>query len=258
MGLWYQIDPGDADPATFFYYLGQAARRASPHKRRRLPLLTPEYLPDLSTFARRYFENLNSLLRPTGVMVFDNYHEVHENSPLHEVMLQGLSSAAEGINVILVSRSNPPPALVRLRANHLMEMVGWNELRLTPGESQAMVRLRAKQKIPKETIHRLHSMVDGWAAGLVLMLEGLKTEGIEPHVSGGLTPEEIFEYFGNELFDKTDQELREFLLKTALLPKMTAKMAEELTGRSSAHRILSSLSRDNYFTEKRFYGDPIY
>ena len=25
-GLWYQVDPGDADPATFFHYLGLAER----------------------------------------------------------------------------------------------------------------------------------------------------------------------------------------------------------------------------------------
>ena len=35
--LWYQVDPADADPATFFYYLGLAAREAAPHKRKHLP-----------------------------------------------------------------------------------------------------------------------------------------------------------------------------------------------------------------------------
>ena len=42
--LWYQADEGDADPATFFYYLGLAAKKATPRKRKPLPLLTPEYL----------------------------------------------------------------------------------------------------------------------------------------------------------------------------------------------------------------------
>jgi len=62
--LWYQIDEGDADPATFFYYLGQAARRALPRKRKPLPLLTPEYLQGIPTFTQRYFENLFSRLIP--------------------------------------------------------------------------------------------------------------------------------------------------------------------------------------------------
>jgi ATP/maltotriose-dependent transcriptional regulator MalT len=38
--LWYQIDQEDTDPATFFYYLGHAAKKAMPRKRKPLPLLT--------------------------------------------------------------------------------------------------------------------------------------------------------------------------------------------------------------------------
>ena len=64
------------------------------------------------------------------------------------------------------------------------------------------------------------------------MLESVR-RGIEPQILGNLTPEEIFDYFGNELFDKTDKEIQDFFLKTAFLPKMTTKMAEELTDLSS-------------------------
>ncbi len=39
---------------------------------------------------------------------------------------------------------------------------------------------------------------------------------------------------------------------------MTANMAERLTDLPAADRILSSLSRNNYFTEKRFLEEPIY
>src|SRR5687767_11082560 len=41
-GIWYQVDGGDGDLASFFYYLGLAAQ--APRKRRPMPLLTPEYL----------------------------------------------------------------------------------------------------------------------------------------------------------------------------------------------------------------------
>src|SRR5262245_32561771 len=41
--VWCQLDPGDRDPATFFYYLGLTAKQ-----RAALPLLRPEHLADLS------------------------------------------------------------------------------------------------------------------------------------------------------------------------------------------------------------------
>ena len=56
--LWYQVDAGDADLASFFYYLGMAGKQASRRMKKPLLLLTPEYLMDVPTFSRRFFENL--------------------------------------------------------------------------------------------------------------------------------------------------------------------------------------------------------
>jgi len=256
--LWYQIDEGDSDPATFFYYLGQAAKRASPRFRKPLPLLTPEYLQGISTFTLRYFENLFDRLKIPSVLVFDNYQEVPSDSPLHEIILNGFSRIPEGINVILVSRENPPPSLIRLRVNHQMEMLRWEDLRLTPEESAGIIRLRAQKKQTKESASLIHKAADGWAAGLVMMLESVERKVIEPKALGRFTPDEIVDYFGNELFNKTDAETQEFFLKTAFLPRMTVKMAEDLTSLPNARRILDRLSRSHYFTEKRFDEESIY
>ncbi len=38
-GIWYQIDAGDADPATFFYYLKLAVDRTAKRRHPSLPLL---------------------------------------------------------------------------------------------------------------------------------------------------------------------------------------------------------------------------
>ena len=57
-GLWYQAEEGDKDPATFFYYLGQAAKKAFPRRKTPLPLFTPEYSRGLPTFTQNYFEKL--------------------------------------------------------------------------------------------------------------------------------------------------------------------------------------------------------
>ena len=52
-----------------------------------------------------------------------------------------------------------------------MEILAWKELLLTLEESAGIAKLRSKQKLSKETIADLHKAADGWAAGLVLMLE---------------------------------------------------------------------------------------
>ena len=74
--LWYQVDGGDNDLATFFYYLGLAAKKAAPRRRKTLPLLTAEYLMGIPEFSRNFFEELFNRLKPPAVLVFDNYQEV--------------------------------------------------------------------------------------------------------------------------------------------------------------------------------------
>lgn len=62
--LWYSVDGGDSDIASFFYYLGQAAQKAAPKFRKPLPLLAPEYQMGLPVFASRFFEELYRRLPP--------------------------------------------------------------------------------------------------------------------------------------------------------------------------------------------------
>ena len=274
--LWYQVDEGDADIASFFYYLGLAAKKAAPRIRKPLPLLTPEYLQGIPTFSRRYFENLYSRLIPfryhrssaffkgldTGtrlkqkanrdrvVIVFDNYQEVPDDSPFHEVIREGLSRVPDGMNIILISRRSPPDAFVRLRANRLIEMIGWSELKFTLDESRGMIRLRGHKGMPAHAVKQLHEKTDGWAAGLVLLIEEMKRRGSEFVLPRRQITEEIFHYFAREVFDKAESEIQDFFLKTSFLPRMSPEMAETLTGNPRAQRILSYLALNNYFTQR--------
>jgi DNA-binding SARP family transcriptional activator len=71
-------------------------------------------------------------------------------------------------------------------------------------------------------------------------------------------PAEIIDYFGSEIFRRLDEERRAFLLKTAFLPRMTASMAEKLTGVERAGPILSEMNRHNQFTKKYLQREPVY
>ncbi|NWF53880.1 MAG: hypothetical protein HXY45_03700, partial [Syntrophaceae bacterium] len=253
--LWYQVDPGDQDPATFFHYLAQAAKRAFPKKKAALPAFTQDFAQGLPAFSQWYFEKIFDLLPPSHksrkpqgdfILVFDNFQEVPEDSPLPEILLGGLSRIPEGVRVIVLSRSDPPPALVRLRANEEMGILAWTDLRLDLGETEGIIRLRNPAAGSAETVRQMHTASDGWTAGLILILQKAQRERAVPEILKNLGKEEIFEYFAGEIFRRADSTYQDFLLQTALFPRMTAGMAEELTGISSADQILSTLSRNNF------------
>lgn len=185
-------------------------------------------------------------------------HEVDDNVGLYEVIRGGLSRLPQGLNAILISRNDPPPTFSRMLANQEMTVLGWEELRLTQEESAEIIRRRSPEPPSVEDLLHLHRAADGWAAGLVLILEWVRREKVTPQAVQKARPERILAYFGEEIFGRVDQPTREFLLKTALLPRMTAGMAEALSGLPVAANILSRLSSQNTFTERRLHHEPVY
>ncbi len=256
--IWYVVDQGDADIATFFSYAGRAAAKVSSHNRTPLPLLTTEYLQGIPTFTKRYFENLCERFNTPFTIVFDNYQDVSDGPNFHEMVVSGIEVIPPGINVIILSRNEPPRQFARLRANNKIGSVGWSEIRFTPEESREVVRTCGQANLTDETLAEVYRKTEGWMAGLVLFVEGTKRAGIDPATLTRLVPETVFDYFATEIFEKTDAVTREFLLKSSVLPSMTPQTAERLTGVRTSGEILSQLHRSHYFIEKRTEENPVY
>ncbi|MGE5698477.1 MAG: BTAD domain-containing putative transcriptional regulator [Deltaproteobacteria bacterium] len=256
--VWYQVDPRDGDVATCFYYLGLAARKAAPRIRKALPLLTPEYLPDLPAFTRRFFESLFSRLKSRGVIVFDDCHGVAVDSPFHAVVQEGLSFLPVGNRAILISRGPPPVVFSRFLANREMGEFDSEDLRFTRVETRGMVDQSGYASLSRETLRNLHEKTGGWAAGIVILMRehSRGRVSIRPRALG--TPQAIFDYFAGETFRMVDPEIRDFLMRSAFLPRMTAEMAEKMTGQEKGGRFLSYLHRHNCFTEVLPDGGTVY
>ncbi len=256
--LWYQLDEGDSDLATFFYYLGLAGKKAAPRVRRPLPLLTPEYFPGIQTFAKRYFENLFTRLKQPAVLVLDNYQQVPAASELHEVIANGLAVIPPGLQIIVISRSDPPAPYVRLQANNQTMVIDWDQLRLTPGEFAEVMQLQCTGPLPEDIVRAVYEKTQGWAAGVVLLCQAVRMEAADAESIRNLKPEKVFDYFSSELFARADSSVRDFLLKTAFLPNFSVKIAGDVSGHANAGQILSGLNRRNFFTEKRTQPELTY
>jgi len=260
--LWYQVDGGDDDVATFFYYLGEAAKRATRRKRRPLPLCTPEYFLGLTTFARRYFEELYARLATPFVVVLDNFQEASETSRFHEVIGEAIAALPEGGNLVVLSRRPPPAALARPQTHGTIAEVGWEALRLTEGETGRLIRLQRRGPVPRELVTRVHERAEGWAAGVVLLARGagdageVRREGAG--AGGSRVPQVLFDYFAGEIFARRPAAVQEFLMQVALLPRMTARLAAKLTGRDDAGQLLADLARRHYFTDRHTHAEPLY
>ncbi len=247
--IWYRLDLDDDIPSTFFHHLSVAARRVAPRHRVPLPVPTPEHLPQLGLFSRRYFAALGARLKAPALIVLDNYQEIPGESVLHAIVAEAAVALPEGVRLLALSRGGPPRALARLRASEAVVVIENAELKFTLAEARALARLRDRRKTTPTAIGRLHGRTGGWAAGLVLLL------GREDHGTVALTENVdrsvLFDYFATEIFERLDPATQGVLCQTALLPEVTATIAEALTGEPTAERVVADLYRQNYFVIKQ-------
>lgn len=259
--FWYQVDEGDNDPATLIHYLSLAAQRAAPRYRTPLPHLTPEYLPGLPIFARRFFEQLYQRVSARTTLVFDNYHTIATASSTHELLLAAIETLPTSTSLIILSRTDPPAAVARWQAEQRIAMIDESALRMTEEEAWRLVRMprhgRASM-VTRQASKQLHDKTNGWVAGLVL----LSKESLKSQAPGIMktqdSPTVLFDYLANEILGKMDQDQRRTLLTTAIAPWVTGAMAKQLSGVSTAEDILDRLYKTCYFTERRADGEPRY
>jgi len=252
--IWYQLDAGDNDPASFLHFLGVGARRP-PFKPRRLPTLPSEASPDLSAFARQYFRALFGGLPASTVLVLDNYQEA-ESEELDTLVQGAFSEVPDGARVIVASRVEPPASLARLVANQRIAVVDGRELKFTREESDRVAR--SLLDIDENALASLHAVSGGWGAGLVLIAEHLRRSGPECLTELNSSRHAVFDYFASEVLARASAADQRLLLLTAALPSFDADVAEAVSGHPDATACLESLYRRNLFVDRHEGNTPIY
>ena len=253
-GIWYQCDEGDQDLASFFFYMGVATSQATPRKKPFSMLLTPDYLPSLSGFVRRYFRAIAERLPKPFVIVLDNYQD-GATPALNSVLGIAGEELPEGCLLILISRASPPGEFARHLANQALSCVNAEDLLLTIEETRAL--LPNEGDASDEVLHTIQSQTDGWAAGVVLMREhGRRLPASAVRFS--TTPESVFDYFAGQIIDKLPADTREFLLRTSFLPRFTVAMAATISGNENADQTLEYMHRHHLFTNRRDGELPVF
>ncbi|MCL4558074.1 MAG: hypothetical protein M1491_05505, partial [Deltaproteobacteria bacterium] len=274
--LYYSMDGSDGDLATFFYYLGMAlGNTRSGHapvgryhgaragQLASLPLLTPEYLMDVSAFTRRFFDEFYGMIGHGKklAIVFDNYQEVPAGSMLHTVIGEGLSMLPENVHAIIISKGDPPPAFTPLRMGNKMGFLTDKEVRFTLSETVGLLHRMGIARPSRAASTQFHDMVEGWAAGLVLLTEEYRKAPARQKQSlpdKTLLSERLFGYFADHIWGRQGKDVQDFLLRTSFLTKITVAAARVMTGAKHPEDILGYLHRNNYFTVKLTSPEPAY
>ncbi|QNA99905.1 hypothetical protein [Massilia sp. Se16.2.3] len=219
--IWLQVDAGDADPATLFFFLDEAARGLALAG----PVRTYGHRADKGgSLARAYFRTFYARLPPGTVLVLDNLHEADWDRA-GELLASALAEVPAQVTVLALGREAPPARLARMELEGRLARLGWDALRLDEDEARALAGLGAHESAPAQEWLRL---ADGWATGIA-MLRSLGASGCEP----GLPldgRDALFRYFAGEIVDRLPARSQHLLLQLSCLPNCPGSDAAQLTG----------------------------
>ena len=249
---WLSLDDGDNDPARFWRHAVAALDRARPGIAERVgALLGP---PAPASFAGLVTALINELAAAPGdgevLLVLDDYHLI-DAQQVHEPLVFLLEHLPPGVHLVLASRSDPPLPLARLRARGQLLELRAADLRFSSHEAAVLLREAAgpELSLTDAAVAALVARTEGWVAGL--QLAGLSLGG-QPDVAAFVASfsgshRYVLDYLAEEVLDLQPNEVREFLLETSILDRLSAALCDAVTGRTDSQRMLERVERANLF-----------
>lgn len=243
--VWLTTERGDGSPGTFWAYVLEAMR----HRGLSLPndIGSPVCADEVDgSLPARLAAYLNARTDPV-VLVLDEFERAA--SPRIADQLEFVvRHAGRGLRLVLIGRTEPPLPLHRWRAADEVAEIRAAALAFDPRETTELLA-RHGLGTDRETVRTLTERTEGWAAGVRLCAMAMAQSG-EPDrfladFEAGHGP--VADFLLAEVLGGQSAEAQELLLRASVLERVHPGLANALTGRENAERILAELERANAF-----------
>src|SRR5260221_5864467 len=255
---WVSLETSDNDPVRFWRYLITACQAfqvdlAQVHSALTSTTPQPPFLPSSLETVLTALLNTLAQCPSGGILILEDYHIITEHS-IHETISFFLDHLPANIHLIMITRSDPPFSLARLRASNDLYEVRTADLRFSQEETTILLHHSLPFPLEASTIQRLHAQLEGWGAGLHLVKLALQrtttpAQGEQrlPLFTGSNSS--FQEYFVTEVLDLQPEPVQQFLLQTSILTRLTASLCDAVTGQHNSQDMLTLLERANLFLE---------
>jgi LuxR family maltose regulon positive regulatory protein len=201
------------------------------------------------------------------VLVLDDYHVINARE-IHEGLSFFLERQPPGMHVVIVTRTDPPLALSRLRARNQLIELRAADLRFTPSETAAFLSHTVGLNLLEAQIDALDARTEGWIAGLQLVSLSIPEKDGEQASTfiADLADSNryVIDYLVEEVLQLQPPHVQRFLLQTAILDRLNGSLCDAVVtcgegdAVESGHEILERLDRTNLFVvpldhERRWY-----
>ena len=245
---WLSLDTDDNDSTSFLMYI-IAALATLKHGFGETTSALLQSTPPLSD--RVILSNLiNELgkIEDNFSLILDDYHVITAH-PIHEAVTYLLDHLPSQMHLVILTRADPPLPLSRLRArNHLAEIRA-ADLRFTVEEAAAFLKQVMGLSLSIDQITALERRTEGWVAGLQLAALSMQSRADVQNFVSSFTGSHhyIVDYLADEVLNSQPGPVRDFLLRTSILDRLTSTLCNALTNHTDGQMILENLEHTNLF-----------
>jgi LuxR family transcriptional regulator, maltose regulon positive regulatory protein len=239
---WLLLEHADGDPYRFFRGVLEALRRAGVGD----PVASLKVQPreDVEPVVPALVNALDQLPAPV-VLVIDDLHEIGD-APAIDWLDRLLLHPPATLRIVVASRADPPLRVGRLRVAGELTEISADELAFTLAETEQLLGASGIG-VSTTVAETLWERTEGWAAGLRLAALTMRSH---PDPTAFVTEfagddKAVAEYLLAEVLTRQPPDVREFLLRFAIVDAANAELADALTGRTDSAGILARLDRDH-------------
>ena len=247
---WASLDEQDNDVVRLWRHLIEALRQVAPQEG-----FGADALVGLSVVGAKLVETvlprlINELteLPHRVILVLDDYHCIKE-STCHESVAYFIEHLPDTIHVVLSTRSYPPLSLGRLRARGEMDEIRTEQLAFSEEEATTLLKEGLHLDIGPSDLLVLLERTEGWPAGIYLA--GLSLRGKDDaHAfieSFRGSNRHVVDLLGEEILDVLPEAVKQFLLRTSVLERMSGSLCDAVVETEDSAKILRELSHSNLF-----------
>ena len=244
---WLSLEQGDNDPGSFWPYVVASLEAVVPS----VSAAGRELAVDEEGPRRQLITTLlNALAEATGEvwLVLDDYHLI-ENRDIQDGVRFLLEHLPPQLHIVMGTRADPDLPLSRLRVRGELVEIRAADLRFTREEAADYLRSATGLDLGASAVDALGERTEGWIAALQLAALSLRgrtdASGFIERFAGD--DRYVVDYLVDEVLAHQPGEVREFLMLTAILDRLTDGLCDAVTGLGSGSSALAELERANLF-----------
>jgi LuxR family maltose regulon positive regulatory protein len=245
---WLSLDETDNEPGVFWTYVIRALQTVAPGVGASALASLEGPQPSPIDLVLATLVNELSALPDDIVLVLDDYHLV-DAPEVQEGMTFLLEHLPAQVHLVIATRADPALPLARLRARGELSEVRAADLRFTLDEAAAYLDEAMGLDLSDTDIAALEGRTEGWIAALQLAALSMQgREDLAGFIAGFAGDDRyIVDYLVEEVLHRQPEHVRAFLLRTAILDRLSGSLCDAVTGSDDGQAMLAALDRANLF-----------